>query len=140
VGQGGGAPFRIDTTFPKGQAMDDWLNGLPATSKWGPSIKTSPKGQITTSNVGDIGATVPGVSQRWIYPSTGTGAVYISINTPTSKPAAERCGRAVATDIHVGNGSLTTMSEQEAALEFMFFDLASCVIPDAELPTAPAPK
>lgn len=137
---GGGSPFLIDTTFPKGKAMDEWLTNLPKTSKWGPSIKTTPKGQIATSNVGDIGATVPGVSQRWIYPTGGTGSVYISINTPTAKPAADRCGRAVATDIHVGNGSLTTMSEQEAALEFMFFDLASCVIPDAEQPKVPGPK
>lgn len=57
----------------------------------------------------------------------------------TAAPAA-RCGRAVATDIHVGNGSLTSMTEQEAALEFMFFDLASCVIDDAEPPKPPAPK
>ena len=137
---GGSSPFLIDTTFPKGKAMDEWLNNLPKTSKWGASIKTSPKGQIVTSNVGDIGATVPGISQRWIYPTGGTGAVYISINTPTSAAPADRCGRAVATDIHVGNGSLTTMSEQEAALEFMFFDLASCVIDDAEIPKAPGPK
>lgn len=137
---GGSAPFLIDTSFPKGKAMDDWLSSLPTQSKWGPSIKTTPKGQIQTSNVGDIGGTIPGISQRWIYPSNGNGAVYVSINTPTSKPAAERCGRAVATDIHVGNGSLTTMSEQEAALEFMFFDLASCVIDDAEPPKPPAPK
>ncbi len=133
----GGSPFNIDTSFPKGKAMDDWLDGLKTTSKWGASIKTSPKGQITTSNTGDIGGTVPGISQRWIYPSSGAGAVYVSINTPTSKPAADRCGRAVATDIHVGNGSLTTMSEQEAALEFMFFDLASCVIDDAVPPKPP---
>ena len=137
---GGGGPFLIDTTFPKGKAMDGWLNNLPGKSKWGPSIKTSPKGEIITSNVGDIGTAKPGLSQRWIYPSTGDSSVYISINTPTSKPAAERCGRAVATDIHVGNGSLTSMTEQEAALEFMFFDLASCVIDDATPPTAPGPK
>lgn len=133
-------PYLIDTTFPKGKAMDDWLSNLPTASKWGPSIKTSPKGEIKTSNAGDIAGTVDGISQRWIYPSTGSGAVYISINTPTTKPAAERCGRAVATDIHVGNGNLNKMTEQEAALEFMFFDLASCVIDDAQAPKAPGPK
>jgi hypothetical protein len=136
----GGSPFLIDTSFPKGKAMDDWLDNLPKASKWGATIKTSPKGQLKTSNVGDIGAPVPGISQRWIYPTGGTGAVYVSINTPTSAAPADRCGRAVATDIHVANTSLTTMSEQEAALEFMFFDLASCVIDDAEPPKPPAPK
>lgn len=136
----GSAPFLIDTTFPKGKAMDDWLMNLPVASKWGKTIKTSPKGQVATSNAGDIGGTVPGISQRWIYPSTGNGAVYVSINTPTTKPAADRCGRAVGTDIHVGNGNLSNMTEQEAALEFMFFDLASCVIDDAQPPKPPAPK
>ena len=136
----GGAPFLIDTTFPKGKAMDDWLANLPVASKWGKTIKTSPKGQITTSNAGDIGGTVQGISQRWIYPSTGNGAVFVSINTPTSKPPADRCGRAVGTDIHVGNGNLGNMTEQEAALEFMFFDLASCVIDDAQPPKPPAPN
>jgi hypothetical protein len=136
----GGAPFLIDTSFPKGQAMDDWLMNLKTASKWGPTIKTSPKGQITTGNAGDIAGAVAGLSQRWIYPQSGTGAVYVSINTPVGKPADQRCGRAVATDIHVGNGSLTAMSEQEAALEFMFFDLASCVLDDAVPPKPPAPK
>lgn len=139
----GSAPFMIDTSFPKGKAMDDWLTNLATASKWSTPaapLKKSPKGQITTTNTGDIGGTKPGISQRWIYPSTGTGAVYVSINTPISKPAPDRCGRAVGTGLHVGNGSTTTMSEQEAALEFMFFDLASCVIDDAEPPKPPPPK
>ncbi len=136
----GPAPYLIDTSFPKGKAMDDWLTNLTTASKWGKAIKSSPRGQVATSNAGDIGGTVPGISQRWIYPQNGKGAVYVSINTPTSKPPAERCGRAVATDLHVGNASLTTMTESEAALEFMFFDLASCVIDDQQAPKPPAVK
>ncbi|MDB4943866.1 MAG: Tryptophan synthase alpha chain [Labilithrix sp.] len=138
-GGGGTAPFLIDTTFPKGKAMDDWLDNLKTATGW-PKFKTTPKGQIETSNVGDIKGAKPGLSQRWIYPSSGESVVYVSINTPTAKPEAERCGRAVATDLHVGSGSTTTMTEQEAALEFMFFDLASCVIPDGDPPVAPGPK
>lgn len=133
-------PYLIDTSFPKGKAMDDWLTNLPTASKWGATIKKSPKGQLATTNAGDIGGTKPGISQRWIYPQNGTGAVYVSINTPTAKPAAERCGRAVGTDLHVGNASPTVMTESEAALEFMFFDLASCVIDDNEPPKVPGPK
>lgn len=134
------APFLIDTSFPKGAAMDEWLMNLKSASAWGASIKSSPQGQLATSNTGDIGGAVAGISQRWIYPQSGTGVVYVSINTPTTAPADQRCGRAVGTGIHVGNGQLTSMTEQEAALEFMFFDLASCVIDDAEPPTAPGPK
>lgn len=136
----GSAPFLIDTSFPKGKAMDDWLANLSTASKWGPTIKTSPKGQIKISNNNDIGGAVAGVSQRWIYSSTGPAVVYVSINTPTSAAPAARCGRAVATDLHVGSPSLTAMTEQEAALEFMFFDLASCVIDDGVPPTPPAVK
>jgi hypothetical protein len=134
------APYRIDTTFPKGKAMDDWLSHLSAVSKWGPSIKKTSPGTIDTTSAGDIGGIVPGVSQRWIYPSVGEGAVYVTINTPVSKPAADRCGRAVATDLHVGTSSTTRMTESEAALEFIFFDLASCVIDDAVPPPPPGPN
>jgi len=135
------SPYLIDTTFPKGKALDDWLHNLKTASGWGANLPiTSPKGQIITFNVGDIGTAKPGLSQRWIYPQTGNSVSYISINMPTNVPADQRCGRAVGSDIHVGNGSLTTMTEQEAALEFMFFDLASCVIDDGKVPVPPPPN
>ncbi len=134
------SPYLIDTTFPKGKAMDDWLHNLVAPNTGWPQFVNSPKGQIVTSNVGDIGLTKAGLSQRWIYPTTGNSTVYVSINMPTNVPADQRCGRAVGSDIHVGNGSLTTMTEQEAALEFMFFDLASCVIDDSKPPEPPIPN
>jgi hypothetical protein len=137
---GGGSIFDIDTTFPKGKAMDDWLSNLATASGWGPTIKTTPKGQIHTTSVGDIAAMKAGVSQRWIYPSSETSVAYISFNTPTTLPSNKRCGRAVGTDMHVGNGSLASMTEQEAALEFMFFDLAACVIDDGTPPSPPPPK
>ncbi len=133
------APYLIDTTFPKGKAMDQWLHNLKTASGW-PAFVNSPNGQIVTSNVGDIGLTKAGLSQRWIYPTTGNSTVYVSVNMPTNVPADQRCGRAVGSDIHVGNGSLTNMTEQEAALEFMFFDLASCVIDDSKPPEPPIPN
>ena len=144
-GSSGSSPYLIDTTFPKGKAMDDWLHnlGVANASGWGGSLPiTSPKGQITVAyNDGDIGAAKAGVSQRWIYTgSGGSSVVYLSINTPTNLPPDQRCGRAVGSDMHVGNGSLTTMTEQEAALEFMFFDLASCVIDDGKVPVPPPPN
>jgi hypothetical protein len=136
---GGGSPYLIDTSFPKGKAMDDWMENLKTASAW-PMIKTTPKGQINTYDVGDIGAMKMGVSQRWIYPTGGSNVAYISFNTPTSFMPDKRCGRGVGSDIHVGNGQLTVMSEQEAALEFMFFDLAACVIDDNTVPVPPTPN
>ncbi|CAN5780717.1 hypothetical protein BH09MYX1_BH09MYX1_21680 [soil metagenome] len=135
------APYLIDTTFPKGKAMDQWVHNLKqGVTAWTPQVTTSPVGQLNTSNVGDIGLAKPGLSQRWIYPTSGNSTVYLSINMPTNVPADQRCGRAVGSDIHVGNGSLTTMTEQEAALEFMLFDLASRVIDDSKPPVPPVPN
>jgi hypothetical protein len=46
----------------------------------------------------------------------------------------------MGTDLHSGNAALGTMTETEAALEFVFFDLAACVIDDAVAPVAPPPQ
>ncbi len=129
----------IDTSFPKGKAMDDWLDNLKTASSW-MNIKTTPKGQVTAMTVGDIASAKVGLSQRWVYPMNGTSVAFVSFNTPTSFQPDKRCGRAVGGDMHVGNGSLTTMTEQEAVLEFMFFDVAACVIDDNTVPVPPVPN
>jgi hypothetical protein len=141
-GSCGTNPYLIDTTFPKGKAMSDWLENLKTASGWGSGIKTSPAGQlIPTASciVRDITATKAGLSQRWIYEQSGSSVGYASINTPVTQKPDDRCGRAVLTDLHVGSGS-GNMIEQEAALEFMLFDLSSCVQDDAKPPQPPPPK
>ncbi len=101
------------------------------------------------------------MSQRWIYldthPSTGEPAVqYMTINTPIAGIEAEpenQCGRIVYTDLHVSAGSgsdssdqdtpfpggcrTSELSAQEKALEFMIFDLSSCVQKEDEVPVPP---
>ena len=73
--------------------------------------------------------------------------MYFSFDTPVNAPpspdggAPNYCGRAVFSDLHVGGDpsvsdnapgcdSNVPLSPQERALEFMLFDLSSCVIPD----------
>jgi hypothetical protein len=130
-----GTPNNIDTSFPKGKALADWMQNLQKASKWGPGIKTSPYGQLIAGMAGDIKAAKPGISQQWI---TGGSAVgYMSINFPLASKPEDRCGRAVLTDLHVGSGG-GSMIEQEAALEYMLFDLSSCV-QDDNVPPAPPP-
>jgi hypothetical protein len=131
----------VDTTFPKGAALADWLQSVQATTT---------RGQVPlTGVVHSVDAVVP-PTQRWIY-SSDSLPLYSTFNTPIEAPAANQCGRVVFTDVHVGTGGgvshfdtpfptgcmSTPMSPQEKALEFMFFDLSSCVQVDTLTPTTP---
>jgi hypothetical protein len=125
----------IDTTFPKGKAMADWLNNVNQTPTYG---------EITFGKAPyDIGSTIPNVSQRWLYGKGDKGQpaglnrpAYISFNTPLGATAQNQCGRAVFADLHVSGGAQS--AAQEAALEFMFFDLSACVQKDSD-PVMPPP-
>ncbi|HEY1956936.1 MAG TPA: carboxypeptidase-like regulatory domain-containing protein [Polyangiaceae bacterium] len=131
----GPGPWAIDTSFPKGKAMADWMHGVFPSDAYG-SVPIDP----ATSIVEDIASTKPGLSQQWIYDSSDQIPAYISINTPTTADPDKRCGRAVLADLHVGSTSTLSLTEQEASLEFMFFDLAACVIDDAKPPPVPQPN
>ena len=132
----------IDTTFPKGAALADWLQSVQATTT---------RGSISLTGVEHSVNSVVAPTQRWIYTSD-SHPQYMTFNTPIEAPAANQCGRVVFTDLHVGTGggvshaetpfptgcsTSLTMSPQEKALEFMFFDLSSCVQVDTLTPTMP---
>ncbi len=136
-------PYLIDTTFPKGKAFADWLTTVGASTTPGQITLNSVKNDVTTVN--------KATSQRWVYAGSPESAKYFSFNTPVAKPAESQCGRAVFSDIHVSNeagggafpGSCTgttDLAAQEKALEFLFFDLSSCIQKDGEPPKAPPPK
>ncbi|MFI5302671.1 MAG: hypothetical protein ACHREM_31670, partial [Polyangiales bacterium] len=95
-------------------------------------------------------------SLPWIVDSSPPGETeYFSFNTPTNAAIGDAgvpnyCGRVVFSDLHVGAASnddpskpipaecaTGTLSPQEAALEFMLFDLSSCVVPDNVTPVPP---
>jgi hypothetical protein len=129
----------IDTSFPKGKAMNDWLAKLGAT----------PTPGMLAVNDGTkhlVDATVAGVSQQWLFgmdPSKKTPAVqYFSFTAPVGQ---KECGRMIFSDLHVsqGGGDLAAvtfptrcgalggeLSPQEKVLEFMLFDISSCVQKD----------
>jgi hypothetical protein len=96
-------------------------------------------------------------SQPWItagaMASVPAATMYFSFDTPVDAPPApdggapQYCGRAVYSDLHVAGDPATQdvpptpggcakgdLSPQEKALEFMLFDLSSCVIPDTQTP------
>jgi hypothetical protein len=139
---GGDGTYLVDTSFPRGSAMADWLFNVGAS--------TAP-GSIALSNVKDPAmSVVAGVAERWIYEAT-MGTPYLSANTPIeeSETPDRQCGRLVHTGIHVAAVSADThvpfpggcvagdLTAQEKALEFLFFDLSSCVSDETKAPPPP---
>lgn len=130
----------IDTSFPKGQALAEWLVNVGASQVPGEiEIK---EGQHT------VDAVNPEISRQWISVPAENSVQYFTFNTPASVPAEEQCGRVVFSDIHVSSGDMVgqdfpngcvtgAMSPQEKALLFMLFDLSSCILPDEDPPIEP---
>jgi hypothetical protein len=126
---------KIDTSFPKGQALADWMINVGGSQVAGEM--TIAEGQHT------INAVNPDTSTRWVYteapvPST---VQYYTFNAPVGVPAEQQCGRVVDSDIHVSSGDTVgaafptgcktnSLSPQEKALVFMLFELSACLIPD----------
>jgi hypothetical protein len=132
--------------FPKGVALEKWLGIVGALGQNGETdlsiYQPRYNAQVSASNVH---------SQPWINSSPHT--MYFSFDTPVDAPDAadggppSYCGRAVFSDLHVAGDPTThdtspppggcadgDLSPQEKALEFMLFDLSSCVIPDTVAP------
>lgn len=136
---------QVVTGFPKGDAMQQWIE----------STGTSPDGQIDIhGGAHTILAENTDFAQRWLETTDPPSVQYISANTPLGASDADQCGRVVLSDLHVSpgypdgdysdattefpEGCITdTLSQQEAVLAFMLFDLSACIVPDNQAPVAP---
>lgn len=140
------------SAFPKGVAMQQWLGAVHALTNGMLPIKQARYNA-------DVSVTHT-ASQPWIVADPSSpqpGATqYFSFNTPThlvpTPDGSEMaCGRVVFSDLHVGaaSGDMprlpvpgsckdADLSPQEKALEFMLFDLSSCITPDRAPPSPPA--
>jgi hypothetical protein len=140
--------FLINVGIPRGHTMADWY--FKVTNE---AVPWGELPLIDTRN--DVGETHDS-GTPWITINGGTLAgvdtYYLSFNTPVGVPVASQCGRAVFSDVHlVGNlsnadgpwpASCTGTSTDdhtpnELALEYLFFDLESCVQDDTKPPTLP---
>jgi hypothetical protein len=146
----------VNTTFPKGSAMADWLVTTGATPT---------RGQLSIYQGQFSVAGVNAPTQDWItVPMNPNDSQmrpsiqYMTFNTPVGVPPDRQCGRAVFTDLHMnasvngagGDNSDPTkpfptecktngLTPQAKALEFILFDLSACVQPDTAMPTPPPP-
>ena len=138
-------PYIIDTSFPRGKAMADWLKNIDPSSTLG---------QINLSDTrASVGTVTPGKATRWIYDNASSNTLYLSFNAPVGQQPDNQCGRAVFSDVHLSGSSYTTTGsfpawcstrsnsdqhvKNENALEFLFFDLSSCVQDDTKPPLPP---
>src|ERR1700722_15969184 len=119
--------------------MANWLQYVMASTTLG---------TIPLTNVISDFKSVNAPSEAWLTNShlgsgfgagTTTRPVHYSFDTPVGVDAGEQCGRMVYSDFHVdtedtpsgkfpaGCSGTKKLSAQEKVLEFMLFDLGSCI-------------
>jgi len=142
----------IDTSFSKGQALSDWIFNVTNGDRPKGQLRI-----VQNANTRTVTAVAGGqISQRWIYANdlNPKSVIYLSATTPVVDPNSsapqKACGRIVHSDLHVAAGGggnncdtnttscpntpfpagcakTADLTPQEKALEFMLFDIASCV-------------
>ena len=133
-------PGFLNTSFPKGQAMAEWLQTVGATTTLGQLDISDPRVDAPTANA---------PSQTWITSKAPASTQSFSFNTPLAATPENQCGRVVYSDFHVvGSDDFSPitfpaectdgpLTAQERVIEFMLFDLASCVQKDDTKPIPP---
>jgi hypothetical protein len=121
----------VDPANPQGANLSTWLKTVGASTTLG---------QITLTDARhDFNAVTP-LGKQWLYWNQGATKIPLqyTFETPVGVPSDAQCGRVAYGDFHVDNAAASTgtfpsecdnnpMTAQEHMLEFMLFDLASCV-------------
>jgi hypothetical protein len=147
--------------FPEGASLQKWLQNNGALTNGKLPIYFSRHNATVSMTNSD--------SQTWVAldPTTPVpnATQYFSFDTPLGLKGGESCGRVVYSDLHVSGGansaepgvmadypSFTSggivpdgcashdLTAQEKALEFMIFDLSSCLTPVGLPPKPPTPQ
>jgi hypothetical protein len=129
----------IDQSSVQGQNLATWMVNVGGSTTPG-IVHLHQNASMTTVDSVTGGNT----SQRWIYAANRTPQAVQYLTATTPIPGGQ-CGRVVVSDIHVsaggGTGSdvpnrpfptgcvTTDLSPQEKVIEYMLFDISSCVSP-----------
>jgi hypothetical protein len=126
----------IDQTSDEGRSLASWMVAVGGSTT--PGIVTiMPNSSIRLIKAATGGA----VSRQWLYAAqfTPPSVSFLSANTPIPGGA---CGRVALSDLHVSTGAIgsdmpsqpfptgcvtQSLSPQQKVLEYMLFDIASCV-------------
>jgi hypothetical protein len=150
-------PVKIDTSFPKGKALADWMKFLDPALTYGEVAAP-----VLFDNLSGTGAQVwatsptvafsglPGTMPPPPDPMAMNRPRFITMNTPVGEPAEKQCGKLVHLDMHVtaedmvrppaGSfpvGCGTNLNKAEHVLAFFIFDLAACIQEDTKPPAPP---
>lgn len=144
----------VNDSFPKGAALKEWLSFTGVSQVPGSIQINEGRHNLDSVNLA--------TSQDWLSLTNAnenneTAVEYMSFNTPVNVAEDKQCGRAVYSDLHVSadskegerwplgcaknmSGQIADLTDQEKVLEFMLFDLASCVQSDKQPPKPPVIK
>ncbi len=118
---------------PKGMSFATWMLNVMGSTVRGQIQLQAGTGRATAQSLDATKA------ERWVYTSGGNMTPQnFQFTTPNEVVPDQRCGKVVFSDMHVSGGPLggaypdscggtLTLTPQEKALAFMFFDIASCV-------------
>lgn len=123
-----------EVSHGKGAAFATWMLNVMGSTTRGIINVVAPR--VTTTSVDWTKA------ERWVYLERNgrEEAQIFQFTTPNEAPQNDRCGKVVFSDMHVSADSRSVpgtpypnscqnsdLTDQEKALAFMFFDIASCV-------------
>jgi hypothetical protein len=141
----GGNPVKLDTSFPKGKALADWMKFVDPGVAYG----DVPCDFVFANYSGTDATKIQTWGRSAGFFGGGIQPRFMTINTPVGKPAESQCGKAVHLDAHINGtdkvdttypaGCVAKIKAGEEAFAFFFFDLSSCIQKEADPPKPPPP-
>ncbi len=144
---GGVSPFLIDTSFPKGKSLADWLYYVSSIVPYKAQTTQPPvNGQFPVQVAYD---NIKGINTKYglEWAHSGGDPKFVTMNMPSKNPPAQQCGKAVHLDAHISVGDSVDTNypadcnanakETELATVFFLFDLSSCIQDDTVAPIVP---